>query len=183
MKIKGTHKARSGFLFISGSTHRRIPLFRYRRACDIFLKTLEAYREKYALRIHAYALMPDHYHLLLWFPPEHDLVDLLRDFKSLVGGKIVEWLKREKLDALLAHFQLKNAPRRTRDARYCILQYNSYIKSVVGSSAMEQTLNYIHQNPVREGLVESPEEYPYSSGGAYAGKRFGPVKVGRLESL
>lgn len=179
--MKASKKAQSGFLFISGSTYRRIPIFRYKKACEIFLRTLNAYRRKYHLRIHAYALLPEHYHLLLCFPPQHRLVDFLRDFKSLVGKQIVEWLRQQKLNQLLARFELKRTPPRKRDPRYCILQYNSYVKTLLSTHAVRQKLNYIHVNPVRERLAATPEAYPQSSARAYAGKGLSLVKLDRLE--
>ena len=121
--------------------------------------------------------MPDHYHLLLWFPPDRGLANFFRDFKSLVGKRIVEWLRAEKLDKLLARFQLKRSPRRDKDARYCILQYNSYVKALDRSRPLRQKIGYIHLNPVRERLAPSPDAYPYSSARAYAGKGLSIVKV------
>jgi putative transposase len=41
---------------------------------------------------------------------------------------------------------------------------------------MIEKINYIHNNPVRNGLVEYPDHYPYSSARDYIGKR-GLVKV------
>ena len=40
----------------------------------------------------------------------------------------------------------------------------------------EQKLNYIHNNPVEMGFVDSPEEYVYSSARDYAKER-GLVRV------
>ena len=180
-RIRGSQKANSGYLFVSGSTYRRIPVFRYPKPCRLFLDALEAYRTEYGLRIHAYVLMPDHYHLLLYLPPERRPVDFLRDFKSLVGKRIIEWLRVEKLDKLLARFQLKRTPRRDKDARYCILQYNSHVKALSSNHALRQKIQYIHLNPVREGLAASPDAYIYSSARIYAGLGLSIVKVDRLE--
>ena len=36
---------------------------------------------------------------------------------------------------------------------------------------MEQKLRYIHENPVRAGIVEKAEEYKYSSAKDYAGEQ------------
>lgn len=179
--MKGSKKAHSGLLFISGSTFRRVPVFRHKKASDIFLRALEGYRAKYELRVHAYALLPDHYHLLLWFPPKHELASFLRDFKSLVGRQTVDWLQCENLGELLSHLELKRDRRRGKDARYSILQYNSYIKGVRGSRALRQKLNYIHLNPVRAGLAQTPEAYLYSSARAYLGRGLSLVKIDRLE--
>lgn len=35
---------------------------------------------------------------------------------------------------------------------------------------MQQKLDYIHENPVRTGIVDNPEDYVYSSARNYAGK-------------
>ena len=35
---------------------------------------------------------------------------------------------------------------------------------------MMSKLNYIHENPVRAGLVREPSDYLYSSAGDYQGK-------------
>ena len=36
---------------------------------------------------------------------------------------------------------------------------------------MEQKLDYLHNNPVVEGIVDEPEDYVYSSARDYAGKK------------
>jgi REP element-mobilizing transposase RayT len=38
-------------------------------------------------------------------------------------------------------------------------------------------LKYLHENPVKAGLVESPEHYLYSSAGDYAGVRKGRIPI------
>ncbi len=179
--MKASSKAQRGFVFISGSVYRRIPLFRYKTSCEIFLQTLDAYRRKYGFLVHAYALMPDHYHILLWFPPQHRLVSFLRDFKSLVGREILEWMRKQGLSRMLTRCELKRIPRREKDARYCVLQYNNYIKELQGSEALWQKVNYIHFNPVQAGLVSTPEAYSYSSARAYTGKGLSLVKIDLLK--
>ena len=157
--MKASDKARHGFVFISGGVYRRISLFRYKIPCEIFLRALEAYRRKYGFLVHAYAPMPDHCHILLWFPPRRRLVNFLRDFKSLVGRQILEWMRKEGLSRLLARCELKRTPRREKDARYCVLQYDNYVKELQGSQALWQKVNYIHFNPVEAGLASAPEAY------------------------
>ena len=41
----------------------------------------------------------------------------------------------------------------------------------------ESKLNYIHQNPIRAGIVEKPEEYLNSSAGDYYGVRKGKLEL------
>ena len=178
---RSSQKASSGTLYISGSTYRRVPIFRQHKACEIFLCALEAYRQRFELRVFAYAVMPDHYHLLLNIPPDRRLLDFLRDFKSLVGRQILDWIRQSERDELLRRFALPRKGARNKDARYCVLQYNAYVKALDSPRALRQKSAYIHMNPVRERLAESPEAYPYSSARVYAGKGLSLVKVDRLE--
>lgn len=179
--MKVSNKGRCGFLFVSGSVNRRVPLFRHQEPCEIFLRALDAYREKFGFRVHAYVLMPEHYHLLLWFPPKGRFVDFLRDFKSLVGQRLVEWMRKEGMEQLLARFEVTRRPWRTKDARHCILQYGNYVKELAGGRILWQKIDYIHENPVRAGLVSKPEAYSYSSARAYTAREVGPVHVDVLD--
>ncbi|MDO8588495.1 MAG: hypothetical protein Q7T82_15820 [Armatimonadota bacterium] len=40
---------------------------------------------------------------------------------------------------------------------------------ITQTDGLRQKLEYIHQNPVRRGLIETPEEWEFSSGSWYAG--------------
>ncbi|MFQ5817285.1 MAG: transposase [Terriglobia bacterium] len=180
-KLKATHKARVGFLFISATTYRRLPLFRYRRPCQIFFENLEFYHRKYNFRLHAYVLMPNHFHLLINFPADRRLADFLRDFKSAVGIQILDWLKTEGRTQLLSRLALNRSPQRRKDPRYAVWQRDSYITPLVSTKLLRQRLNYIHANPIREGLAATPEAYPYSSARAYTGKGLSLAKIDPLE--
>ena len=49
---------------------------------------------------------------------------------------------------------------------------------------MSQKLNYIHNNPIRAGIVNKAEDYVYSSAADYVfGKQFGKVKVALLNNV
>ena len=49
---------------------------------------------------------------------------------------------------------------------------------------MWQKLNYIHNNPIRAGMVNKAEDYVYSSAADYVfGKQFGKVKLALLDSV
>lgn len=41
---------------------------------------------------------------------------------------------------------------------------------LISTAVIEQKLQYLHNNPVVEGYVETPEEYVYSSAPSIAGK-------------
>jgi len=45
-----------------------------------------------------------------------------------------------------------------------------YDRNLVSKQAVLNSIEYIHNNPVRKGLVKSPEDWNWSSAGFYAGK-------------
>ena len=75
-RIKATQKVRSGLMFLTGVTYKRIPLFRYRKPCQIFVEHLSFYRQKYGFKLHGFVIMPNHFHLLIHLPPHHELAAL-----------------------------------------------------------------------------------------------------------
>ena len=50
-----------------------------------------------------------------------------------------------------------------------LLYYHEYIRNY-SNKFIEQKLNYIHQNPVKAGIVDKAEDYVYSSARNYAGE-------------
>lgn len=162
-KIYAGKKVQTGCIFLTANTYRRVPVFKESSLCQIFLRELDFYRVKYGFELYAYVLLPDHFHLLLSFPPDQNFADFLRDFKSALGRFVIDWAKAKNRTQLLARLQLPTAPKRRKDPRFCVLQPNSYVRAVLSSSMFKQKLDYIHANPVRERLVAHAVDYPYSS--------------------
>ena len=50
-----------------------------------------------------------------------------------------------------------------------IWTHENHAEQIYSQNFLEQKINYIHQNPVRAGIVVKPKEYLYSSARAYAG--------------
>ena len=160
--------ANHGWLFITGAAYRRVPLFWKPEYCEIFLENLSFYRRKYHFDVLGYVLLPDHNHLLLAVPEEVPLQDLLRDFKSQVGRQVVDTLRRNGEKDLLQRLAVKKV-RRRKDARFRVLQGDNYIRRIFSEKFFRQKLEYIHLNPVREGLADSLVDYLYSSARWYEG--------------
>jgi hypothetical protein len=97
----------------------------------------------------------------------HTLPEILRDFKKFTSKAVLKAIaendRESRKEWLLAHFRTKEGNRFWRaDNKPIELWSNAVI---------DQKLNYIHQNPVEEGLVFNAEDYVYSSATDYAGKQ------------
>ena len=167
-------------MFLTGVTYKRIPLFRYRKPCQIFVEHLSFYRQKYGFKLHGFVIMPNHFHLLIHLPPHHELADFLREFKGSSAKQILDWIKRGDNKRLLSRLSLGGSPKRRKDSRHAVWQRNNYATGLLSAALVCQKLYYLHDNPRREGLVKRPEEYPWSSASIYAGGKDSAVEIDLL---
>ena len=136
------------------NTEARQPLFLDPRLCSIVIENLAFYRDRGDFSLHAYVIMPDHLHLVIT-PRRVELPDVMRNVKSYCAKGI-----REATGVLGRVWQ----------SRFHDMAIRSEIQ-------YRQAIEYVHQNPERAGLVQSDEEYEYSSARVYAGSADGVLSV------
>jgi len=126
-------------IYNRGNNRQRI--FHEERDYLAFLKKLDAAAEKHAVSIVAYAVMPNHYHLLVIQRTGGSVPDMM----GALGTSVA---KRYNLKyGHIGHvFQ--------GPYRY------SFVATVEG---VAEVARYIHLNPVRAKLVKLPEEWRFSS--------------------
>ena len=154
--------------FITCSCYGRRPLLGTTRRRDLFLAVLEQVRRKYQFVIIGYVAMPEHFHLLVSEPQERTLSVVMQALKLGFARRVLAEIRRRR----------KPAPRELVDfAPQHVWQPRFYDFNVWSVEKRREKLRYIHRNPVKRGLVESPEMWRWSSYRAYAFGEAGPVKV------
>jgi len=58
-----------------------------------------------------------------------------------------------------------------RNSEYQFWTHENHAEYIYSNKFIEQKIDYIHNNPVRAGIIEKPEEYRYSSAKDYAGEK------------
>jgi len=127
----------------------------------------------------AYVIMPNHVHLLVW--PREDTYRLdrfLYDCKRPVSWRTKEWL--------LAHGSADRLKRLTvRKGERRVFRFwqagGGHDRNMIRIESLKKAAHYIHMNPVRSGLAESPEDWQWSSAAAYAGADNVPLRMDPLE--
>jgi REP element-mobilizing transposase RayT len=110
----------------------------------LFLTLLAEIHEDYAIEIHAYCLMSNHFHLLVR-PSDANLSDALR---CLTSRYVKKTNKLKMIDGPLVRGRFKS-------------------KLVLTDEYLLQLIRYIHLNPVKANLVKKPGDYQWSSYGAF----------------
>ena len=147
---------------------------------QIIIDSMNYCVEKKGLIIRSWVIMHNHMHVIWQAKDKYRLSDIIRDFKKFTAKAIINRLQEEEgchSDWALASFYNK-AQMINRISKYKVW-YDSNHAICLGpnDTALKiQKLNYIHENPVKGGIVESPEDYVYSSARDYAGED-GLVKI------
>ena len=123
--------------FVTSVTANRRRLFQVEANANLLLNVLEQNRSKGRLQIHAFVVMPDHFHLLL--TPAED-VSLEKAMQFIKGTFSFQLKSKRKV------WQESYNEQRIRDA-----------------SDFNQHQSYIESNPLRARLAARPSEYPFSS--------------------
>jgi putative transposase len=122
-------------------------------AYGVFEGELEAVRLRYGFVVAGYVLMPEHVHLLVGEPQRSSLSVALQVLKQRTSRKLkqrgeVQFWQRRYYD-----FNVHNEEKRV------------------------EKLRYMHRNPVKRGLVEKPDDWPWSSFRHYATGDVGAVEI------
>lgn len=99
-----------------------------------------------------------------------DLSGLIRDFKKFTSNKILETIldkEESRREWMLNVFKFE-AKKHKRNTNFQVWQQNNYPEEVYSNKFIKQKVNYIHDNPVRIGIVEHSWDYLYSSARNYA---------------
>ena len=139
LRLKGFDYSWLRIYFVTINAHNRRPIFADNRVASATIDCLKQLRTKLGFTVYIFCLMPDHFHALIGPGASmRTLGAICGTFKSLSTRAFWRWY-----DGKLWHRQFYDHIIRNRDD-------------------FDETLAYIRMNPVRRGLVERPEDWPYT---------------------
>ena len=150
--------------YVTGVTYARVPIFRNEHACSLFIQALATTRLKEPFKLIGYVLMPDHFHLLA-NPLCLDISVVVGRLKGRTASLILAWLRDKRHAVSLARLKLAR-PLKTGQT-HAVWQQDFSDIDVWSRKFIRQKLIYIHNNPVRAGLVDHPGKWHWSSYRAY----------------
>jgi putative transposase len=123
--------------FVTAVTAQRRSLFQVTANPDLLQRTILEYRNQGKFLLHAFVIMPEHFHALITPAPE---VSLEKAMQFIKGG--FSFRLKSKLEVWMRSFNETQ-----------IMTNEKFIHCV----------SYIERNPVRRGLALTPELHPFSS--------------------
>ncbi len=151
--------------YLTASTYRRARVFDSERFRRHFVRALADLRRSLGFKILGYVLMPEHFHLLIWPGAKGDPSKIIQSLKERAAIFILKNLRENQQHAwcrkTLKRLTLPATVRRHGPHR--VWQRRFYDLNVWGEKKRREKLNYMHGNPVKRGLVSSPDQWPRSS--------------------
>lgn len=176
------HKRKSCIRYdIPGHAHaltftcfRSQPLLSRDRSRQWLVDAIHAARHDLAFDLWGYVIMPEHVHLLI-FPRADDsaISEILTAIKRPVGRAALDHVRTHAPAFLRA---MRDEQPNGRIAHRFWQRGGGYDRNLCSAEIVRATLDYIHANPVRRGLVDSAEDWYWSSAGYYALGRVEPLK-------
>jgi putative transposase len=127
--------------FITSSTAAKRNLLQSERSAQLFIRVLHEYRTLRKFRLHEFVVMPDHFHVLI----------------TIDAGMTIE----RAVQFIKGGFAFRAG--REFGMRPPVWQKGFYDVRVWNAEQFESLRTYIHNNPVKRGLVNETSLYPYSS--------------------
>ena len=144
--------------YLTCVTKDRLPVFRTDKIKAVTATAWDEARKSAQLLIFAYVIMPDHVHLIT--DGSRKVSEALRYLNGITARRVINYLKENDFTSSLA--KLRQADK-SRQYKHSLWEHHPNALQLTSEAMFMQKVNYIHQNPVRAGLVERTEDYLFSS--------------------
>jgi putative transposase len=134
-----------GTYFVSASTYLRAHYFKGKNRLAVLHRGLLKVASDFGWRLEAWAVFSNHYHFVGHSPGDQDTAENLSKMLGVLHEKTAKWINR-----------LEETPQRKVWHNYRETRL-TYEKSHLAR------LHYVHQNPVKHGLVPVASQYPWCS--------------------
>ena len=189
-----------------------LPVLIEARAIDPIVESLRFCRQHKGLELFAFVVMPNHVHLITAASGRRGarrdsrtsnkdsrtsnkdsrtselgaasdpLHTVMRDFKRFTSRAIHDRLKQDGRITSLGWLETATQRARRQHGELGLWQDGFHPQALFSRDVFEQKLNYLHENPVRKGLVRRPDDWWYSSAAFYSGRKDVCMEVDLLES-
>jgi len=159
--------------FVTFSCYRRLSLLGRDRCKRIVLGSLDALSREHRVGVVGFCIMPNHVHALLRPETAGLLSTFVQQWKRLTSGAIQEFLHLGQPD------DYSPFGKYVRDSSGAIhvWQPKYYPFNVFTLKKALEKLEYMHNNPVKAGLVKDPSDWPWSSAGYFLKGKPCPVRL------
>lgn len=168
-------KIRNQYLphFVTFTVVGWVDIFTRKQCRDILITNLKYCIDHKGLLLYGYVIMSNHLHAIMAVEEDtNGLSFFIRDYKSYTSKQLIQWIlsthKESRQDWMTSIFRNYGLSTHQNEMFQIWTHYNHPVL-VTEMDIFNQKINYIHNNPVKAGIVRKTEDYLYSSASNYAG--------------
>ncbi len=144
--------------FITFCTHNQLPILSDNKIRRIIRDEILNARKHYGFKLIAFVLMPEHVHLVIIPTDKSKVGRIIGDIKRLSSKRIHKYIIHKKSSLIRKLTVIRN-----KVERFVFWQRRCYDHNCRSEESSWEKVNYCHNNPVKRGLVQSPEKWQWSS--------------------
>ena len=156
------------------STFQRQAFFRGKRTPQWFLEVIARARRRCPFHLFAYVVMPEHVHLVLQPLPGVRMRSVLWQLKRPMTERVLSWARVHRPGLLV---RMRDSQPSGKTTHRFWQRGGGYDRNLRSPSDVHEKIAYNHDNPVRRGLVDHAENWPFSSAAEWITGRKGPVPI------
>jgi len=173
--------------YITTKVAQGVQLFIDNTYCGIIINNFKFYKQTKQCKLLGYVIMPTHLNYIFWPVGTFSISEVLRDFKKQAAKGIIQQLKDDKRSDRIQNpicgncgSGITNPASRTWAQKglsvffrnsvkqeFQVWQAQNWMVNICSEQLLHQKFDYIHNNPVRAGLVSNADDYKYSSARNY----------------
>ncbi len=149
------HYETNAVYFLTTNTENDVAVFGNPKNCKILLVTLEYFKLVLDYHLYGFCIMPNHLHIIIHPIGIYNFSYIMKMIKGSFARKL------NKNNGKTGKIWQKGF-------------YDEYIRNELH---LLRVLEYIHDNPLKAGLVTAPEKYPFSSYNHYFQTTYQPNQI------
>jgi REP element-mobilizing transposase RayT len=153
------------FFVTTSTVHHHRVFGLSREYYNILADSLTFVLNEHKAKLFGYVFMPSHVHLIVAMPEGESISDLMRDFKKYTSTKVRQQLEKEERRSALKSLRVNAQGKKNQIFKLWMDRFDDLV--IDQGNTLSVMLEYIHNNPVKAGLVEEAEEWEFSSARNY----------------
>ena len=162
--------------YLTFSCFRNQPFLRRKRVCSWLTAEILTAKGRFPFELWAWVFMPDHVHLLIRPGDGVPMGKILRAIKEPVSKRASVWVRQNAPEFLPKMLDVQPSGRRSVRLWQ---PGGGYDRNIHSATELREKIGYIHNNPVRRGLVDGPDDWEWSSYAAWQQGLDHPLPIDR----
>ena len=133
---------------------------------DIIINSLNYCIQEKGLQLHAWVIMNNHFHLIASAKEGGAIAAIIRDLKKFTSRQIMDAIAQNPQESrkewLMNAFSYA-VRHNNNNEHFQFWQQDFHPIALTNEDIYRQKMEYLHNNPVKEGIVWQPQDYKYSS--------------------